>query len=466
MMIDKLRLYHALPHPLRMIAASVRGYELRRWRYGVETELLVDQALDREYWSSHQWQSWQEERLAFILHRAATLVPFYREQWAKRRRQGDRAAWDVLSNWPALGKQAVRKNPQAFISEDCHVSRMYHDHTGGTTGTPLDIYLKKETIIAWYALFEARVRHWHGVTRNQTWAILGGQMVVPFTQLRPPFWIYNAGLNQLYLSTFHIKIENAAAYAHALSHYHPSHLIVYPSAAAELARCFLSAGLKPPPVSVVFSNSEPLLPAQQSIISQMFGCPVRNTYGMAEIVLGASECKCGNLHFWPETGVYELGEVEADASYDEARPILSTGLLNPDMPLVRYETGDRGHKLQESDCTCGRRLPIMPTIEGRMSDMLLTIDNRRIYWLNPVFYNLPIVEAQIIQEANLDIRVNIVPTTDFNLETEVEIIRRLQLRVGKLKINIDRIVTIPREKNGKIRPVISHVKSEPGTSQA
>jgi len=78
---------------MRSVAASLRGLYLRSWRYGPESERLVAEALEREHWSAERFKAWQEERLASVLHRAATCVPYYREQWAARRRQGDRASW-------------------------------------------------------------------------------------------------------------------------------------------------------------------------------------------------------------------------------------------------------------------------------------------------------------------------------------------------------------------------------------
>src|SRR5690606_2199212 len=94
-----LTFYHHLPPPVRNLAASLRGYYLRSWRYGPETERLVEEALEREHWSAEQWKRWQEERLAYVLHRAATQVPYYRQQWSERRRRGDTASWEVLENW-------------------------------------------------------------------------------------------------------------------------------------------------------------------------------------------------------------------------------------------------------------------------------------------------------------------------------------------------------------------------------
>jgi len=139
-MPDWAKLYHRLPYPLRVLAVSARGYYLRWWRYGPETDCLVEEALERETWSLNRWKAWQEERLAYVLHRAATQVPYYRDQWQERRRHGDRASWEVLANWPILKKEPLRANPRAFVADDCDVRRMFHLHTSGTTGTPLSLY--------------------------------------------------------------------------------------------------------------------------------------------------------------------------------------------------------------------------------------------------------------------------------------------------------------------------------------
>src|SRR5262245_2724550 len=129
-----LKIYHRLPPPARSCAASLRGLYLRSWRYGPESEELVLEALEREHWSIEQWQRWRTARLAYVLHRAVTRVPYYREIWARRRRNGDSASWEELKNWPILTTEEVRANPMAFIADDCDPKKMFHEHTSGTSG--------------------------------------------------------------------------------------------------------------------------------------------------------------------------------------------------------------------------------------------------------------------------------------------------------------------------------------------
>src|ERR1700739_4157790 len=139
-----MRFYHQLPPSARSLVASMRGFYLRSWRYGPETDRLVQEALEREQWGEKQWKTWREERLVSVLRRAATAVPYYREYWLSRRRQGDRGSWEYLENWPVLKKETVRAQPAAFVAEDCDTRSMFHEHTSGTTGTPLDLWWSRQ----------------------------------------------------------------------------------------------------------------------------------------------------------------------------------------------------------------------------------------------------------------------------------------------------------------------------------
>ncbi|MGQ9698833.1 MAG: phenylacetate--CoA ligase family protein, partial [Armatimonadota bacterium] len=318
-----LTLYHNLPYPLRVLAVSARGYYLRWWRYGPETERLVEEALERETWSPERWKAWQGERLAYVLHRARHRVPYYRAYWDERERRGDRASWEYLENWPVLKKEPLRAHPHAFVADDCDVRRMFHEHTSGTTGTPLSLWIGRRALRQWYALFEARWRRWYGVSRRDRWGILGGQLVTPFEQTKPPFWVWNFALRQLYLSSYHLSPAFIPTYVDALKRHRVHYLWGYASSLYTVAASALEQGLEVPSMRVAISNAEPLYEFQREAIARAFQCPVRNTYGMSEMVAAASECERGRLHLWPEAGVVEVLANGAD----EALPLGQTGRL-------------------------------------------------------------------------------------------------------------------------------------------
>lgn len=457
-----LYIYHRLPAPLRSTAASLRGLYLKWWRYGAETESLVESALERETWGHTQWKTWQEERLAYVLHRAATLAPYYREQWAERRRSGDRSSWEHLENWSILEKDAIRSDPEAFVCEDCDVRRMFQLSTSGTTGKPLKLFESRQTVRALYALFEARCRVWHGVTRRDRCAVLGGQLVTAVTQRHPPYWVWNASLNQLYMSSYHLAPDCIPHYLDALSRYRVSYLEGYTSSLYALAQEALRIGRRDLAMSVAITNAEPVYDYQREAISEAFQCPVRETYGMAESVAAASECDHGHLHQWPEAGWIEAVAGNRAVAAGTPGDLVCTGLLNADMPLIRYRVGDRGTVPNASvSCSCDRSLPQFSQLEGRVDDVLYTTDGRRIGRLDPVFKaDLHIREAQIIQEALDVVRVLIVTTDSYTPDAGRSIIQRLQDRLGPMEVILEEVEEVPRSANGKFRAVISNVSPE------
>lgn len=459
----KLKLYHNLPPLMRNVAASWRGWQLKRWRYSSESEKLVQEALDRDKWSANKWRNYQENRLGIILNRAATKVPYYREHWAKRRRSGDNASWEYLENWPILTKQELRVHAEQFVADDCDKSAMFKEQTSGTTGTPLKLWWSHKTTIGWYALFEARIRRWNGVSINENWAILGGQQVIPPKATHPPFWVWNHPMNQLYLSANHISKNNIKFFVNAMKKYRVTHLIAYTSSATLLAKYMLSENLSlENQLRVVVTNAEPIFSWQREIMQETFQCPIRETYGMGEIVTAASADTNNDLRIWPEVGIIEVYDDNNLTRLDPGLTgkLVCTGIFNEDMPLIRYEVGDRGSISPQTPSKSDQiQLPYLGSIEGRSNDILLTADGREVFWINPIFYGLPLVEAQVIQNSIRDIEIKFVPDTDFKDSIKLEIRNRLQQVLGdEVNIQFNQVDRIPRGPNNKFKPVINNIQ--------
>ncbi len=464
-----LDLYHRLPYRGRCLAASLRGLYLKRWRYNADTARLCAQALERDRWDARTWQAYHREALPALLHRAVTRVPYYRRLWQGR----PLAEWQRLDNWPVLTKETVRRSPRDFLADDRDPRRMFAEHTSGSTGTPLTLWWSRQTAVAWYALVEARLRHWHGLSRDHRWAILGGQLIAPADQRRPPFWVWNAPMRQLYLSSYHLEPSHVAAYLDALAGHRVRYLFGYPSAMATLARLVEEQGLAAPPLDLALSNAEPLYPHQRAVIERVFSCPVCDTYGAAELTCGASECGHGRLHLWPEVGVLEVLADDADQPLPvgETGRLITTGLLNADMPLIRYQIGDRGALARPAPepppasegpgigCPCGRGLPVIEHLEGRLDDLIVTPDGRRIGRLDPIFKaDLPIREAQIVQESRSQVVLRIVPAAGYRPADAEDLASRLRQRLGStMTITVEEVESLPRGASGKLRAVISRL---------
>jgi phenylacetate-CoA ligase len=262
------------------------------------------------------------------------------------------------------------------------------------------------------------------------------------------------------MSSYHLAPDLLGHYLNALNRYRITYLYGYSSSLYELALEALKQGRDDLKMKVALTNAEPVFPYQRQTIEKAFQCRVHETYGMAEIVTAASECEHGGLHLWPEVGITEV--LDSDGSDGRTGDLVCTGLLNPDMPLIRYRIGDRiTLSAGIQSCKCARRLPRIECVEGRSDDVLVTRDGRRIGRLDPVFKTeLPIREAQIVQESLDRIRVKYIPESEFNLAAGESLIAHLRAHLGNVQVALEPVEQIPRTNNGKFRAVVCELSEE------
>jgi phenylacetate-CoA ligase len=254
------------------------------------------------------------------------------------------------------------------------------------------------------------------------------------------------------------------SYLEALIQHRVRYLMGYSSSLYMLALHAIGRGRQDLQLAVCISNAEPLYGHQRQMIAKAFHSPVCQTYGMAEIVTAASECPFGTMHLWPEVGIVEILDDEGNPVHPgETGHLVCTGLLNDDMPLIRYRIGDKASFPSDpARCACGRTLPILASIEGRVDDTIICPDGRRIGRLDPVFKGaLPVTEAQIIQETPTSILVKVVPGLGYSNSTEEILKKRIFRRLGKgIKIIIEPVHQIPRGPSGKFKAVVSLLRTK------
>lgn len=462
------RIYHALPYGLKCLAASYHGHHLQRWRYGADTQQLVAEAHERERWPETRFQSWRAKQLADMLDHAATRVPFYRDYWSTKCTDKHAKPWLHLSNWPVLTKEAVRKDPHRFLADGIDPRTLFADHTSGTTGTPLHIWLDKHAVHAWYAVYEARIRNWWGVSVNDRWAILGGQAVAAPGRAKPPYWVWNSSMNQLYMSAMHIADWSASDYLRAMQRYEVRYLLGYTTSITKLGRAnpAMASALK---LSAVVANAEPVLPYQRTHIEEDWGCHLNETYGSSEAICGASQCTAGNLHLWDDVGVLEvLDDSGEPVLQGQPGRVVATGLLNMAMPLIRFDIRDRIQLAPPGvTCECGRRLPIVQRIWGRYDDVVITKDGRTLALLDRVFDPpLHIVEGQIVQEKIDKYVLRVVAAPLWSATDEQLLIQRFRDLVGDGHITVEQVDALPRTFAGKVRVIVSNVSGNHRSTSA
>ena len=113
----------------------------------------------------------------------------------------------------------------------------------------------------------------------------------------------------------------------------------------------------------------------------------------------------------------------------EAGNIITTDLMNYAMPFVRYQIEDVGVCKNEV-CPCGRGLPLMEGVTGRVADFLICRNGDRIAGISLIentLTELPgIDQMQIIQNSIDKIVINIVPGNAFNHSVQSALIEYLE----------------------------------------
>jgi phenylacetate-CoA ligase len=455
------RLYRASPVWLQHLEVSAFGFVWKRRRYGGRFRRAVAEFAAREASSPEAWRTYQTHALRQLLADAFGSVPHYRETL---QRLGLGAAdletfrLDDLPQLPRLGKQTIREHPEAFISTTASAKRLHTYLTSGTTGTPLAVKFTDLMHQTWSAAYETRVRRWAGVHRDMSRAMIGGRVVVPSANAGPPFWRYNVSERQLYLSAFHIAPSTAPHYVAALNRFRPAYLAGYASSHFFLARMICEQQLRVHQPRAVLTSSETLTAEMRATIERAYGCRVFDSYSGVEACCLASECEHQRLHLSPDVGIVELLTADGRAcAPGEAGEIVATGLLNFVQPLVRYRTGDWAIA-SETPCPCGRHMPVLRQLVGRLEDTVVGRDGREMVRFHGLFVGLGRVrEGQVIQESPSRIRVRLVVDPGFG-ETERAIIRqRLEERLGPVEVYLEPVDRIERTERGKFRAVISHV---------
>lgn len=354
---------------------------------------------------------------------------------------------ELLKALPYLAKETVRSEPGAFLTG---LHPRFAAHTSGTTGTPIELKRSLHCI----AREEAGMTAWYrsaGWSPDDMLLVLRGDLVIPAGQSGPPYAVRDRVFNRLVFSSYHMADRTLHWYIEQMRASGARFLSAYPSAAHVLAEFMQRTGREPLALKAVFLASETVHETHAELIARYLG-PVHAHYGNAERVAWMTTCSAGRYH---EDTSYGLTEYVPAG--DGLHEIVATGFVNDAMPLLRYRTGDMAVEpfTWEQFCPCGRPGPGCRQIVGRIDDLVVTLDGRRIGRLDHVFKGVRhVVAAQIVQHAPDRIEVRVVPGQSFAAADEQAIAANLAARVGPaMHIGITRVPAIPRTHAGKFRAV-------------
>lgn len=454
-------LYSILPKTLQHVAVSLYGYYWKRRRFGGIFPVELFEYKLREHYTVREWEEYVNIRLQQLLNHAIKFVPYYREKYSSIDLT-QVTTQNIQELLPILTKQELRNYGKNTLIADTREKGGRFYASSGSTGTPVNILYSSAMHQRYSAAFEARIRHWAGLSNMSKRGMIGGRRVLPDADNHGPFYRYNWAEKQVYFSAYHISTKNVKSYVQAMQEYKLDYMTGYAMSNYLLAKMIKEAGLSAPAMKAVITSSEQLTRDMRTLLEEVYQCKVYDSYSGVECCGLISECEHGSLHISPDVGLIEVIKDNGDvAKPGQTGRAICTGFLNFDQPLIRYDIGDYITLAQNQSCNCGRNMPVVSKIVGRSEDIITGPDGRQMVRFHGLFIDLPnVLEGQVIQISTTDYQINICTANSISDQERRCIIERMQSQLGEVNVSIQTMSSIPRGSNGKFKAVISKLAKE------
>ncbi len=418
-----------------------------------------------QWYSEEQLQDLQRQKLRSLIRHAYENVPYYRRVFEERRlRPCDFREIGDLQKLPILTKNDVRRNVKDLKA--ANVMELFVERTSGSSGVPLKLHLDATAINVQKA-FVWRHWSWAGYRLHDKCAIIKGQRDFPEGSM----WYLDASGKHLVMSSLQLGPKNVGLFVEKLRDFSPRVIRAFPGTAYILAEQMRKEAITDIRPKCVITSSETLFAHQREVIESQFRCRVFDYYGMAERAAIVTQCAQGGYHVNSEYGVIEIITDGRPARPGEKGHIVATGFTNYGMPLIRYDTGDLASP-SEATCPCGRGLPLIGSIEGRVRDIIVTPGGRYIYssFIPFLFYIDPenprgsemrgIARYQVVQDTREGLVVSIVRERGYADEDFQYIIRNFKRYIPDMKVELRLVDDVAMTAVGKRRLVISNLSSQ------
>ncbi len=417
----------------------------------------------REY-EQNQWldpkrlEALQLEKLNQLLRHAWDEVPVLQQYWLEhgvsRAPLGHVAE---LERYPVITKQLITDHYADMIARSWR-GKTLNKTTGGSSGTPFRLEYTMEsyarrTAVMW------RGYGWGGAQPGTRTAYLWGtgQRTQGFGGVKDT--LFHRAFNRRFLDAFRMTEANLDEYIDEIERYQPEVIVGYVAPVVLVAKKLNRDGRRLSGPRGILTGAEPLFGPERREIERAFGCPVFNTYGCREFMLLAAECpEHAGLHVSADHVVLETVDDAGRAVHGTSGDVVVTDLHNYGMPFVRYRNGDRATYSGKA-CPCGRGLPLLGSIDGRILDTIHTPDGRHVpgeFFVYAMLEMSSITQYLVVQTAVDEIEMQVVKTSAITAEER----RKIEQKVGGVvgpstRVVVRQVDAIAPSRSGKRRVTVS-----------
>lgn len=428
------------------------------------TFLALQYQLERSQWlPPSELQVLQYRQLDSLVRHAFETAPFYRWHWHGAYEPGKPLTQEDFARLPLLKRAHLQESFDELRSArlPSEHGQVHESRTSGSTGMFVRT-LKSDLVEMWWRALTLREHLWH--RRDFTGKLaairigLEDQEAEGWGPATEPIFASgrSAGLS--------ISADVASQFAW-LERQQPDYLLTYPSNVAALAKTSLERGVRLPRLREVRTIGELLPRETRDLCREAWGVNVTDAYSSEECGQIALQCpEYEHYHVQSECALVEVLDDQGKAcAPGEIGRVVVTALQNLAFPLVRYDIGDFA-EVGEA-CPCGRGLPVLNRVVGRVRNMLVTADGRR-FW--PRFRSrrfseiASIRQHQFVQKDFDLIEMRLVAAAPLTADRE-ERLRKLILSElpSGFRVSFAYCEAIERGAGGKYEDFLSEVATRP-----
>lgn len=445
--------------------AYLAAFNVTHWMITRDVEHYYD-ALNRSQWLSRSdMRELQDEKLRRLVRHAYRNVPYYRARMREARITPQDVRGQVdLHKLPLLTKAAVKKHLYFdILSENHDKDQVLKVSTSGSTGEPFVCYADRAQLeFRWAATLRSQewtgyqfgdpcVRLWHqtlGMTKSQV-AREVADAALTRRKFIPIFEMSDAKLESM--------IADIAAWQPVL-------MDGYAEALDFLAHYLKQRGELNVRPKALMSSAQTLPDSSRKLIEEAFGCRVFDKYGSREFSGIAYECDAhAGHHVVGEGYIVEVLRDGQPVAPGEVGEVVITDLNNFCLPFIRYRIGDLAVAMDaETNCPCGRGLPMLGNIEGRVQSIIQGTDN---HYLPGTFFahylkefDHAIQRFQIVQERPNQMLFRVVKGGRFSDDVMAQILATFKRYLGDdMRIDVQFVDNIDLVRTGKRLAAVSRL---------
>ncbi len=368
---------------------------------GSATPLLVMQVQFEiiQWWDPARILSYQLDQLRSVMAHAAKTTPFYRDRLqAVLAKSGNGLNLEDFRQIPILTRSEFQDAGDRINSTAVPANHgaIHGIRTSGSTGQPLAL---KGTAVTQTITSAIKLRDhlWH--RRDFSKKFLAFRTVKPgesTTRFAPWGPVVDQGQS--------IKVsmaQPASALLEILKAEDPAYISLHPSVLKELLYVSRKQGYQPANLKEVTTLGEILYPELRERCQRQWNVQVTDTYSCEEFGFLALQCpEYPHYHVQAESTFIEvLRPDNTPCKAGEVGKTVISSLNNFATPMLRYENGDMADVGEP--CACGRGLPVLERIIGRIRNTAVLPNGERIMpnlSTGPLLNDLPIRHFQLVQK--------------------------------------------------------------------